>query len=356
MIKKLPEKKKKILVGLSGGVDSFMTAHHLRKAGWQVSGVFLEMQKNSQKLKEARLSAKKLGIELEVVDCQKEFQKEIVDSFVESYQKGQTPNPCVFCNPQIKFKLLLELAQKRKIPFVATGHYAQIEKIEVGNKKSFFLKKGTDETKDQSYFLYRLKQPQLKKILFPLGEKSKAKLQAEARELGFYDKKEIKESQDICFFAKEQTLANFLQEKIVSKKGKIIDQAGNILGNHQGLEKYTLGQRKGIEISGGPFFVIEKNFKNNTLTVSKDKKHPLLWKKEIFLKKVFWTGEVSKEKKDYLIKIRYGNKGVLGRIKQNKKTKKWQIVLREAQWAPAIGQSAVIFDGDWVVGGGVISA
>lgn len=354
--------KKKILVGLSGGVDSFMAVHFLRLAGWEVVGVYLEMQKNSQKLEEAQASAKKLGIKLKVIDCQKEFQREIVDAFLKSYQVSQTPNPCVFCNPQIKFKFLLAEAKKNKIDYVATGHYAKVgllrkyentrEKVKV--KKIYVLKKGLDETKDQSYFLYRLQQRQLEKIVFPLGEKSKSEIKNEAKKLGFYEKKENKESQDVCFFAAEKGLAEFLEKNIQPSSGKIVDEKGKILGKHSGLEKYTLGQRKGIGISGGPFFVIEKKFKNNSLIVSRNKNHPLLWKKEIHFKKASWINQSPEEGRDYFFQVRYGNQGGQGKIKRDKKTKKWQIFLRKVQWAPAIGQSVVIFDGDEVVGGGVI--
>lgn len=341
---------KKILIGLSGGVDSYMSAYYLQQSGWKVVGIYLEMQKNFSKLKIVKELAEKLQIPLEVVNCEKEFKKEIIKDFIESYQKGETPNPCVFCNSKIKFKFLLNLAREIKIPFVATGHYARIESF----SKILYLKKGLDEKKDQSYFLYRLKQSQLKKIVFPLGRKNKSQIKKEAEALGFYKNQENKESQDICFFKENEDLSFFLQDKIKSFSGKIIDEDNNFLGNHQGLEKYTLGQRKGIEISGGPFFVIGKNFKKNQLLVSKNKNHPLLWKKELFLKKISWTKEEPNLEKSYFIKIRYGKNGSLGRIFFDEQKKQWKIILKEKQWAPASGQSAVIYSGDIVIGGGVI--
>lgn len=343
---------KKILIGLSGGVDSFMAAYYLQQAGWEVVGIYLEMQRDFSKLKSVKEKAEKLQIPLEIVDCKKEFKKEIVDFFVKSYQQGETPNPCVFCNPQIKFKFLLKLARERNISFVATGHYAQIESF--SNSKSLILKKGLDEKKDQSYFLYRLKQSQLKKIIFPLGKRFKSEIKIEAEKLGFYQNQENKESQDICFLKENEDLSIFLKDKIQNFPGKIIDENNKILGNHQGLEKYTLGQRRGIEISNGPFFVIGKNFQKNQLIVSKNKKHHLLWGKEIFLKKVSWIVQEPSLEKTYFIKIRYGKNGSLGRIVFDEQKKQWKIILKEDQWAPAKGQSAVIYDEEFVIGGGII--
>jgi len=341
---------KKILVGLSGGVDSFMSAYYLQRAGWEVFGAYLEIQKNFSKLKIIKELARKLQIPLEVVDCKKEFNREVIDSFIKNYQQGQTPNPCVFCNPEIKFKFLLKLARKKKIFFVATGHYARIEL----SSKVAYLKIGLDKNKDQSYFLYRLKQAQLRRIIFPLGEKNKNQIKNEAEKLGFYQDQERKESQDICFFKEDENLAIFLRNRIKSLSGEIIDEQGKILGIHQGLEKYTLGQRRGLELSAGPYFVINKNFKKNQLLVSKNKNHPLLWKKELFLKKVSWIQEAPSVKKDYFIKIRYGKNGSLGKIIFDRQWKKWKIILAKEQWAPAAGQSAVIYEGEKVLGGGII--
>lgn len=353
-MKKFNQEKKKILVGLSGGVDSFMTAFLLLRGGWQVQGVYLKMQNRKSQLVEARRLVKKLGIGLKVVDCQKQFQEKILKAFVSDYQAGETPNPCVFCNPWIKFRFLLDQAEKDGAAYVATGHYARVKLKRINGRKIFSLKKGRDEKKDQSYFLYRLNQRQLKKIILPLGEKKKVAVKKEAEKAGFYADNPQTESQDVCFFSSGQTLGDFLKKRIPSQPGKIIDEKGRFLGFHQGLEGYTLGQRQGIKLSGGPFFVVGKDFPQNQLVVSADKNNPLLWKQEFFLEKTTWVADPPEEKQRYLVKIRYGRNETPGQVGYDKKKKRWKVILEEKQWAPATGQSAVIYQKDQVIGGGII--
>jgi tRNA-specific 2-thiouridylase len=368
---------KKIVVGLSGGVDSAVTVHLLKKRGYEVVGVFLDMLDdiNDSELKRAEILAEQLEIELVRKDIRKLFQKEIINEFVNSYKNGLTPNPCVICNPKIKFKYLLEVADKLDIKKVATGHYARISENLTGEK---ILSKAKDKTKDQSYFLYRLTQEELQRVIFPLGGLLKTRVKEAAERIGLKVPKA--ESQDVCFLKDSKDLEEFLQKELASKdcslehneverearplasgtnkedftKGDIIDEKGNILGGHRGLLIYTIGQRKGLDIGGdGPFYVVGKDFESNELLVSRNRQDKKLSKKEIVIDDFNWINERPVEDVVYQVKIRYQMKSVEARL-EVRSNGQWKVKCNKSVWAVAPGQSLVVYDKDVVVGGGKI--
>ncbi len=349
-MKNIDKKSKKVLVGLSGGVDSSVTALLLQKEGYEVEGVFLDFWK-SAKSADGFVSAQKvadfLGIKLHKVDAREEFKKAIVNEFIEEYRAGRTPNPCVICNPQMKFKVLLAEAEKRKADFVATGHYAQIKK-ETDNCR---LLRAKDETKDQSYFLHRLNQKQLKKIIFPLGEYLKTEVREIARKAGLPTARR-KESQDVCFI-EQDNFADFLKKYIKNKEGEIADKNGNVLGKHYGLHFYTIGQRRGIDLGGdGPYYVIKKDIKNNRLIVSNRKDDLLIDK--FLVENVSWISPDIQFPLEAKIKIRYHSDFVRGIIESESASKEVRVKLFKPQKAITSGQSAVFYADEEALGGGII--
>lgn len=273
-----PKLGEKIVVGMSGGVDSSVALLLLQKAGWNVVGVSLKLpvwQSQCNLLREnlcctqesldiARMVCQKVGAPYFIYDAQKDFQKEVADYFVSEYGKLNTPNPCIVCNRNLKFKKLLEFAKSHGIKYVATGHYARTKL----DKKTmqWHLLRGKDKQKDQSYNLSFLPAKYLSKIIFPLGDLQKSETYNIAKEngLNFFEKK--KQSQDFCYVA-GKSLPEFLKEKIGQNPGDIVDEKGKILGKHFGLHFYTLGQRRGIKLSGGPFYVSGFQIQKNQLIV-----------------------------------------------------------------------------------------
>jgi len=350
-------KKKKILVAMSGGVDSGVTATLLGDQGYEVSGIFLRLWKNSRagyakdkrNLADAQKISKKIGIKLKVIDARKKFRDEVVEYFLASYQKGETPNPCVFCNKNLKFKLLFKEMLKQKADLVATGHYACIKKTKADLYKLF---SGRDKNKDQSYFLYTLNQRELSKIIFPLGELTKDEVRKIAIKLHL-SIAEKKESQDICFLDEIDT-SQFLQKNLKLKKGKIVNDKGEILGRHIGLPLYTLGQRKGIGVGGeGPYFVFGKDFKRSILQVTNSQNEKRLKTQEFYLKNINWIGEAINENKPVFLRTRYHNPLVSAIIK--KTNGKIRVILKKPQQNITPGQSAVFYKANGeILGGGII--
>ncbi|MDX9913750.1 MAG: tRNA 2-thiouridine(34) synthase MnmA [Candidatus Moranbacteria bacterium] len=433
----MKKENKKVLVGMSGGVDSSVAALLLKKEGYEVVGVFIDFiggEKSEQDFQRAQKIAKKLKISIYRLDAQKIFKKEIIDRFVEDYKKGVTPNPCVMCNPEMKFKILIEEANKRGIEKVATGHYSRLRrefpisnfqfpnKSQIQNSKlkidenlegmqeikeegkakeipnsrfqisnlkdrivavfekksnsqpidqlsnrsgdskelqatSYKLAKAKDENKDQSYFLYRLSQSQLERILFPLGEYLKSEVREIAEEKGFGIKDE-EESQDVCFIA-DNDFNKFIAEKIPNKPGNIVDSDGNILGKHKGLHFYTIGQRKGINLGGdGPYFVVKKDMANNELVVANNFIESL-WRDEFEIKNTSWIKPGLKFPMEANVKIRYRTEEICAIIDEisgsNEIEKICKVKLDQPQKAITPGQSAVFYSKEGeVLGGGII--
>ena len=343
------DKNIKIVVAMSGGVDSSVTAALLKKQGFDVVGIFMKFWKDGQSSenrccsveseKLARLVAKEIGIPFYVLNVEKEFKKKVVDYFLKEYKKGNTPNPCVVCNKEIKFGFLIKKALSLGADFVATGHYAQI--------KNGRLFKGKDDAKDQAYFLWQLNQDQLKHVLFPVGEYIKPEVRKLAKKFKL-PTAETPESQEVCFI--KNTTADFLKKYLKTKSGKIIDETGKVLGEHQGLWFYTIGQRKSLEVPQGPWYVVSKDSKKNVLVVSKDLKD--LEKKELIAGDVKWIN-LQKLPINVEVKIRYKAEPAKAKLMKHGKNKV-KIIFSKAQRAITPGQSAVFYKGKELLGGGVI--
>lgn len=334
---------------MSGGVDSSVTAALLKKQGYDVVGLFLVMG-NNQKSKDAEKVTKKLNIPLEILDVRKEFKKSVVDYLINEYKKGKTPNPCVECNKYIKFRFLLKKMMGLKADFIATGHYARI------NKGKLF--KGVDKSKDQSYFLWTLAQKKLSKILFPIGDYTKKEVRTMAKKwnLPVHEKKE---SQEICFIP-DGNIRKFLKKALpaeaLAKAGPIITTKGEKIGKHEGLAYYTIGQRRGIKIGGvGPFYVVDKDFKENALIVAQSDFNEALFKKEMIVKNVNWISKVKLPLKCN-VKIRYLTPAVPATISKQRTMNNEQLraVFDKKQRAITPGQSAVFYKRNEVLGGGII--
>ena len=340
---------------MSGGVDSSVIAAILQKNGYDVVGVFMRMHEKSNP-GDARTVAQKLKIPFMVLDVRKEFKKRVIDYFIKEYKRGNTPNPCVECNPQIKFKFLVDLATKMKADYVATGHYAKVK-----NGKLFIAK---DIKKDQTYFLWQLNQKQLSKIIFPLGDYIKEEVRGLAKKWKL-PVAEKKDSQEICFI--DTNINEFLRKRIKTNKGPIITKDGKKIGEHKGLIFYTIGQRKGIEIGGtGPYYVIKKDFNKNTLIVSNSQKD--LLQKEMMVKNLNWLSGKSFNGK-CKVKIRsmaaMVPAKIMKHVTRNMKQKNYRIIFDKPQRAITPGQSAVFYlpavasakegKGNELLGGGVIT-
>lgn len=360
-------KEKKVLLGMSGGVDSSVVALLLKKQGYEVIGAFMiNFSETKNKLtgecnyledkKDAQKIAAKLDIPLKILNYEDKYKKRVIDPMFKSYKSGITPNPDSLCNKEIKFPYLWKEAKKHNCAFIATGHYAKIKK----SRSKFKLFRAKDKTKDQTYFLYELNQKDLEHTLFPLGNYSKNKVRKIAKKNGFqnYDKKG---TSGICFVGKID-MKSFLKQKIKTKKGKIQDPKGNIIGTHEGIMFYTIGERirekKGLKINKdfrkkyGKLYVADKNKLKNILTIAPEK-HPLLFKKVFQIKKTNW---ISKEPefptKNTKIKVRHLGKLLPARI--SKENKKILCTLKKAEEGIAEGQSVVIYHKNEVLGGGEI--
>ena len=334
--------KVKIVVAMSGGVDSSVVAALLEKQGLEVQGVFLKLF-TSDYFKKSEKRAKKIAGILEipffVLDLRKEFKKKIIDYFIKELQQGKTPNPCVLCNKEIKFGILLKKLRKLKIDFdfIATGHYAHLRR-----EKLYIAK---DKEKDQSYFLWMLKQKQLRQILFPIGNYTKEEVRNLAKKFGL-PVFSSRESQEICFIGKD--IHSFLRKNFKIKKGDIINTEGKIIGKHNGLWFYTIGQRKTIGLSNGPYYVLNKNIKKNILIVTKNEKE--LHKEELTVKEINWiSGKRPKLPLKVKAKIRYRHKMAEAILSQ-----KYKLKFKNPQRAITPGQSVVFYQKNELLGGGII--
>ena len=366
--------KVKVAVGMSGGVDSSLAAALLVEQGYDVTGVFLECWRApgcrvDEDRKDALEVAMGLGIAYKVLDFKKEYKERVVEYFYDEYKAGRTPNPDAMCNREIKFGMFYRWAMGEGFDAIATGHYARIEKIKMKNEKrkkttknsksqADFLMMGADEKKDQSYFLWTLTQKQLTRTLFPVGDMKKSQVRILAKKFDF-ETSDKKDSQGLCFIGKID-ITDFLKNFIKEKAGYVLNEAGQKIGKHNGVFYYTIGQRHGFKIIDNtnqekPYFIISKNLKNNTLTVSHNpiKNNSTLGLKTL-LKNVNWiTGSIPDLKKEYSARIRYRQpleKCHLEKYRKNKLI----VNFITTQKSPTQGQSVVIYDGEICLGGGII--
>lgn len=342
---------KKILLGMSGGVDSTASAIMLKQQGYEVIGATYRLTDDesfNKSIDDAKNVAKKLGIEHIVVDYRKEFKEEVISNFIKEYMIGHTPNPCVVCNKNIKFGVFLKTADNLGIKYVSTGQYAKIEE----RKGKLFIVKPINYTKDQTYFLYTLKEDILDRVIFPMGNvETKDDIRQLVKDTGIeiYSKKD---SQEICFI-KNMKYTEYIKNSsdLVFKPGNFVDMNGKILGKHEGIVNYTIGQRKGLGITlGKPAFVVDIDYKNNSVILGDNKD---LFKDELKLYDCNFINDIyEKDNMKLTAKIRYAAKeeNVLVRKENGYISVKFDNPVR----AITKGQSVVFYDKDILVGGGVI--
>ena len=335
--------KKKVILAMSGGVDSSLAAFLLKKEGFDVSGLFFRLnslESSFQSEEKAKMVATEIGIPFSVLDLRKEFKEKVINYFIGGYKKGLTPNPCVICNKEIKFAFLFKELRKRDADFVATGHYAAI--------KDNNLVRGIDKNKDQSYFLWQLGYKMLERILFPLGNLKKEETKKIAGSFGlpFSD---VRESQEICFI--DRTTEYFLKKVIGIKRGKIIDENGHILGEHNGIWFYTIGQRKGIRLSGGPYWALKKKIKENILVVTKNENN--LYNAKFIGKNLNWLlKERPKNALTVSVQLRYRHKPSPAVVKVVGDAV--EVSLSRPEKAITPGQSVVFYKNNRLLGGAYI--
>jgi tRNA-specific 2-thiouridylase len=353
--------KKRVVVGLSGGVDSSAAAALLLEQGYDVIGITLKLWPQDcvsraedkccgpQAVMDARSVSHKLGIPYYLIDEAEDFQKQVIHYFAEEYKAGRTPNPCVMCNEKLKFGTLINRARQLGAEYIATGHFARIE----NRDGRYLLKRGRDPRKDQSYFLFSLKQEQLARAIFPLGELTKNDTREIARESQLKTA-EKEESMEICFVP-DKDYGRFLQQaKLVQKhQGEIVDLQGRVLGHHDGIEFYTIGQRKGLGISSPrPLYVIELDAASNRVVVGDDSD---LERDEFKVERCNWIPfDSAPEIIEVSAKIRYNHTGAEATVTPAADGSA-TVKLHAPQRAITPGQACVFYDGDLVVGGGWIS-
>jgi len=390
--------KKRVVVGLSGGVDSSVAAYLLKEQGYEVIGIFMKNWHDESVVinnecpwvedsNDALIVAEKLGIPFRVLDLSKEYKQRIVDYMFAEYEAGRTPNPDVLCNREIKFDIFLNAALRLGADFVATGHYCQKDSFTKEGETIYRLLAGKDTNKDQSYFLCQLSQKQLAKALFPIGHLQKAEVRKIAKQADLITA-EKKDSQGLCFVGKIR-LPEFLQQQLAPKKGKIIEisadsfifsqqntentlkaltapfsykpEYGKIVGEHIGSHFYTIGQRKGLQVGGKPkpLFVIATDVKENLIYVGQGNDHPGLNRKGLFVasKDVHWVREDLKmqigEHRSYLARIRY--RQPLSKVTLHLEEEGLYVIFDEKQQSVTPGQFVAWYEGEELIGSGVIA-
>lgn len=345
--------KKLVFVAMSGGVDSSVAAALLKKAGFNVAGVFMKNWSASdltpgcsseKDARDARMVASVLNIPFYVFDFEKDYKEKIIDPMIEGYRNARTPNPDILCNKEIKFGLFLEKARALGADFIATGHY--VKKIKSKNEKGknkFKLLKAKDKDKDQSYFLYLLNQDQLKYALFPIGDYLKSEVRELARKFNLPTAAK-KDSQGLCFVGKIK-MRDFLKNEIPEREGAIVTTQNQTIGRHSGVSFYTVGQKAGVG-GTGPYFVASRDIEGNRLIVAKEEEKDFLFAKNIFLDKIHWisdppTGKEPKFPFECLARIRYRQS--LNKAKIMKNEKGFLVEFDNPQWAPASGQHVVFY-------------
>ncbi|GAB4127082.1 MAG: tRNA 2-thiouridine(34) synthase MnmA [Raineya sp.] len=390
--------KKRVIVGLSGGVDSSVSAYLLKEQGYEVIGIFMKNWHDESVVinnecpwvedsNDALIVAEKLGIPFRVLDLSKEYKQRIVDYMFAEYEAGRTPNPDILCNREIKFDVFLKAALQLGADFVATGHYCQKDSFQKDGKTIYRLLAGKDKNKDQSYFLCQLSQSQLAKALFPIGHLQKAEVRAIAKKADLITA-EKKDSQGLCFVGKIR-LPEFLQQQLAPKKGKIIEigadsfifsqqnttntlqnlsrpfiykpEYGKVVGEHIGSHFYTIGQRKGLQVGGKPkpLFVIATDVKENLIYVGQGHDHPGLNRKGLFVAKndVHWLREDLTmqigEQRCYLARIRY--RQPLSKVTLHLQEEGLYVIFEEKQQSITPGQFVAWYENDELLGSGVIA-
>jgi len=346
---------KKVIVGMSGGVDSSVTACLLKEEGYEVEGVSFILWEARARLNPrtccsldaiegAKETAELLGIRHRAVDVRDDFMEKVIDPFVDAYLRGLTPNPCILCNIHIKFPCLLREAEKSGAEFIATGHYSRIQRRGGG----YVLMKGVDPSKDQSYFLYVLKGETMKRLIFPLGTYRKDRVREIARDLDLPAVKRP-ESVEICFI--EEDYSCFIRDLMpeASRPGPIIGPGGEVLGTHRGIYNYTMGQRRGLNIAHGePLYVRRIDAERNEVHVGP---RETAFGQEVVVGDLNWiTGPVER----ITARIRSMMRDEPASLYPEEGAGRVRVVFDEPQWAPAPGQSVVFYDGDLVIGGGII--
>lgn len=341
-----------VYVGMSGGVDSSLTAALLVEQGYKVTGVYMKNWTQdlpgmkcpwADDLSDAKRVAVQLGIDFKVVDFETEYRQKVVDYMIEEYKAGRTPNPDIMCNQEVKFKLFLEAALEDGADMIATGHYARVQDGQ--------LKMAHDTNKDQTYFLYRVTGAALQKTLFPLGEYDKPTVRKMAEERGLFTAGK-KDSQGICFVGKVG-IRDFLSQYVEQQPGEIIDKrTGAILGHHDGAIFYTLGQRHGLDVGGGlPYYVVGKDMDKNEVYVTTDLNDESLWKNEVQLGAAHWINEAPTPG-EYKIRVRHRAPLVDATLRYEDDLA--ILGLHDQQRAIAAGQSVVIYSNDVCLGGGIV--
>ncbi|MDH5598674.1 MAG: tRNA 2-thiouridine(34) synthase MnmA [Cyclobacteriaceae bacterium] len=395
---------KRVVIGLSGGVDSSVSAYLLKEQGYEVIGIFMRNWHDDSVIisdecpwiedsNDAMLVAQKLGIPFQTIDLSVQYKERIVDYMFREYENGRTPNPDVLCNREIKFDLFLKTALKLKADFVATGHYCRKDTIQGDGKNTYRLLAGKDLNKDQSYFLCQLTQEQLQYALFPIGDLQKDEVRDIARREGLITA-EKKDSQGLCFIGKVR-LPDFLQQQLKPKQGKVIEippsfysekilsesgdssaqdnspevlsrpftytpEDGKVVGEHKGAHYYTIGQRKGLNIGGTPepLFIIDTDTKNNIIYTGQGENHPGLYRMGLFIpeKDIHWVRPDIKlsigESKDYSVRIRYRQN--LKAAKLYRESEGLYIIFEKPMKAITPGQFAAWYSDDELIGSGVI--
>ncbi len=350
----------RVYVGMSGGVDSSVTAALLVEQGYNVTGVYMKNWSQdlpgmkcpwAEDLADAKRVAVQLGIDFKVFDFEKEYKQNVVDYMIEEYSLGRTPNPDIMCNQEVKFKLFLDAALADGADMIATGHYARVgrhsELDSESSQNKSILKMAKDSNKDQTYFLCRITSEALSKTLFPLGDYTKQEVREMAKERGLWTASK-KESMGVCFVG-SVGMREFLSQYVTTHPGDIIDkQSGNVLGRHDGAIFYTLGQRHGLDVGGGlPYYVVGKDMDKNEVYVSTNLNTSEMWQESIELQSLHAISELSDG--DYMVRLRHRGALTPARLEGA------MLHLAETQRAITPGQSAVLYRGDECVGSGIVS-
>lgn len=341
---------KTVYVGLSGGVDSSVTAALLKEQGNNVVGVYMKNWTKDmpgfpcpwkEDFQDAKRVAVQLGIDFKVYDFEKEYKQKVVDYMIAEYTAGRTPNPDIMCNQEVKFRLFLDTALADGAEMIATGHYARV--------KDGHLLMAANDDKDQTYFLYRVTKGALDKTLFPIGKfKTKAEVRQLAKKYGLVTA-EKKDSQGICFVGKVG-IRDFLSQYVETTPGNIIDQTGRVIGQHDGAIFYTIGQRQGLGIGGGlPYYVVAKDMKKNEVFVTTTLDDERLWSNSLKLTDVHWIDEKPTAGKTYQVRTRH-RAGLIDAVYKTTD----ELELKDPIRAITAGQSAVLYDGGVCLGGGIL--